>query len=135
MKRILKTVALLLTLAALLSIFAGCFSGTEKKEPNIAYGKKYLNARELSTPESERYLVFESDGTGYYYHLSSRSELSTTFIWRASDDGNAYIFPADDGAISGSISYEKEFLVFDTGSGFSLYVLEGSDLEKAIKGD
>ena len=132
MKRTLKTIALLLTLAALLSIFAGCFSGTDKKEPNIAYGKKYLNVRELSSPEPEGYLIFESDGTGFY---ALHSNYSQPFIWRASDDGNVYMFSTNEGLHGGSVSFEKEFLVFNTGSGFSLYVLEGSDLEQAIKGD
>ena len=132
MKRTLKTIALLLTLAALLSIFAGCFSGSGKKEPTIAYGKKYLNVRELSSPEPEGYLIFESDGTGYY---ALHSNYGQTFIWRASDDGNIYMFPTNEGMHSGSFSFEKEFLVFDTGSNILLYVLEGSDLEQAIKGD
>lgn len=142
MKRTLKTIALLLTLAALLSIFAGCFSVSGKKEPTIAYGKKYVSARELLASGTERYFVFESDGTGYRYTRTTNSEKSTTFIWRISDDGKVYMFPTNDedsnytnDAFSGSVSFEIEFLVFDTGSGVSCYVLEGSELEQEIKGD
>ena len=142
MKRTLKTIVLLLTLAALLSIFAGCFSGSGKKEPTIAYGKKYVSARELLASGTERYFVFESDGTGYRYVRATYSETSTIFIWRISGDGKVYMFPTNDedsnytsDAFFGSVSFETEFLVFDTGSGVSLYVLEGSDLEQAIKGD
>ena len=59
MKRILKTVALLLTLAALLSIFAGCFSSTVKA--SVVYDKEY---RFISGGDNRYCFVFHSDHTG-----------------------------------------------------------------------
>ena len=148
MKRILKTVALLLTLAALLSIFAGCFSST----PKIAYGKKYSL---IGHTDWESSYVFNSDHTGYYetHHTDSSSSNSYVYsgriyyVWRTGDGGNSiYLFKTkeefDEGSERFSISDlpmsfgdDGEFLIRLYTNGTERFVLEGSDLEKALNED
>ena len=155
MKRILKTVALLLTLAALLSIFAGCFSSTVKA--SVVYDKKY---QESLDGDNHRYFVFHSDHTGYYdvyfvstdgtgFILSGRID----FTWRVADDGTVYLFKLqatynDDHTEGKGLADFSTAMPLTFGDGFLIalsvstygtsirrYVLEGSELEQEIKGD
>jgi len=109
MKRALKSVALLLTLAALLSVFVSCFSGSDltgsttedsaKDKVSIVYDKKY---REHSNDDGSRYFVFHSDHTGYFEVHTSGTDYSTDedytvsakweFRWAVADDCSVALF-------------------------------------------
>ena len=155
MKRLLKTVALLLTLAALLSIFAGCFSSTVKA--SVVYDKKY---QERLDGDNHRYFVFHSDHTGYYdVYFVSTNETGVIlsgridFTWRAADDGTVYLFNLqatynDDHTEGRGLTDFSTAMPLTFGDGFLIalsvstygtsirrYVLEGSDLEKALNED
>ena len=156
MKRILKTVALLLTLAALLSIFAGCFSSTVKA--SVVYDKKY---QESLDDDNHRYFVFHSDHTGYYdvYFVSTNGTNVVVlsgridFTWRVADDGTVYLFKLqttynDDHTEGKGLADFSTAMPLTFGDGFLIalsvstygtsirrYVLEGSELEQALNED
>lgn len=146
MKRITKLVVLLVLAAILCPVLAGCCSGSDKKVPQIVYGKKY---ERLGAAESQiySYFVFEEGNVGYYYYVHTTS--TTDFIWEVAEDGLVYLFPTkvtgDDGTVSeayhdaaplsGSFTFGDGFMIWTGGSGLARYVLEGSDLAKSLERD
>ncbi len=165
MKRTLKTIALLLTLAALLSIFAGCFSSTvnasvvHDAQPSVVYDKEY---RFISGGDNRYCFVFHSDHTGYFEAHTSGTEYSGKeytvsakweFRWAAADDGSVALFGTKT-TYYDDTTEEKGFLNFSSsmpltfGNDFLLaygsnqygdyvrqFVLEGSELEQALNED
>ena len=143
MKRFAKIVVLLVLLAILCSVLAGCGIGTDEKAPQIVYGKEYRRFEEMEKAKGEySCFVFEEDNTGYYCDGYSGSK--TFFIWEVAEDGFVYLFPTktvgDDGTVgkpyggglTGSYTFGEGFMIWTGGAGSARYVLEGSDLEEAI---
>lgn len=163
MKRVLKTVALLLLLTALLSIFVGCSSGTVAGS-HLVYGKEY---REVVSNDDSRCFVFHSDHTGYCeahvsgtdYSIAEHKDVPYTvsgkweFRWAMADDGSVALFHTKT-TYYDDTTEERAFLDFNSampltvGDGFLIahnsnqygdsvrqFVLEGSSLEQAVKGD
>lgn len=148
MKRSTKLVVLLVLLAILCSVLAGCCSGSDKKAPQIVYGKKYgrLGAAEGQN-KSDFYscFVFEENNVGYFYYVYTGAK--TDFIWEVAEDGLVYLFPtkvtSDDGTVSepyydavplsGSFTFGDGFMIWTGGSGSTRYVLEGSALAESIE--
>ena len=163
MKRVLKTVALLLLFAALLSIFVGCSSGAAAGS-HLVFDKEY---KEVGSNDDSRCFVFHSDRTGYceahvsgtYYSIAESKEVSYTvsakweFRWAMADDGSVALFHTKT-TYYDDTTEERSFLDFNSampltvGDGFLIahgstqygdyvarFVLEGSSLEQAVKGD
>ena len=164
MKRILKTVVLLVLLAILCPVLIGCSSG--KIQPTIVYDKKYVYGTTSET--YHRYLVFHADHTGYYETFQIYSDDSVCsgkadFVWRAADDGTIYLFSKvltlSDEDTRGESKFEYGFswgMPITFGDGFLIalnvtpyvgvntaytsvntrqFVLEGSDLAKSLERD
>lgn len=145
MKKYFKAViSLVLVTLMCLSLF-GC--AQDSKGPIIQFEKKYVLG--------DNFYVFYSDGTGYYeihqenndYTLSGKIE----FRWETASDNMVYLFATnridyDDHTEGKSISiltlplvFGKDFFTYTKTSGYTMvdtscarYIVEGSDLEKAI---
>ncbi len=77
-KKILAVVLSIFAAVLLVSAFAGCSSETQAAgagagtTASITLNKKYIEANEISEPESEQiYYIFTSDDTGLYHYFSS----------------------------------------------------------------
>ena len=153
MKKFTKPLSLLVLAAILCLSLASCASGGKA---SIVFDKKYVYTYDGSS-QGEAFYVFKSDRTGYYeMHTTSKySDLDTArvysgridFVWRVGDDNSVYLFETDvtydenDNTQSISLgtfprTFGDEFMIRYYASGaIERYILEGSDLEKAIAKD
>ena len=161
MKNFLKLIALVTLAAILCTSFASC-SIVNKVFPKtegvpITFDKKYIRESGSETNiESytfyanqtgvmERYYVYSDSSPEYNYILSG----SVEFEWRIASDGGVYLFETNvhydeyhtkDKTINLNRSpcyFSDDFMVYtfsnQFGTSYRRCVLEGSDLEKALK--
>ena len=150
MKKLIKPLSLLVLAAILCLSLASCVSG---RKASIVFDKKYVYTYDGIT-QGEAFYVFKSDRTGYYeLHTTSTSDTARVysgridFVWRVGDDKSVYLFETDftydenDNTQSISLgtfprTFGDEFMIRYYASGsIERYILEGSDLEKAIAKD
>ena len=153
MKKLIKPLSLFVLAAILCLSLASCASGGKA---SIVFDKKYVYTYDGSS-QGEAFYVFKSDRTGYYeMHVTTTSSYSENtyvysgridFVWRVGDDASVYLFETDftydenDNTKALSLgtfplTFGDEFLTRYSASGtISNYILEGSELEKAITKD
>ena len=153
MKKFTKPLSLLVLAAILCLSLASCVSG---RKASIVFDKKYVYTYDGSS-QGEAFYVFKSDRTGYYeMHVTTTSSYSENtyvysgridFVWRVGDDASVYLFETDvtyddnDNVKALSLgtfplTFGDEFMIRYYASGsIERYILEGSDLEKAIAKD
>ena len=152
MKKFTKPLSLLVLAAILCLVFCSCASSGGKA--SIVFDKKYVYTYDGIT-QGEAFYVFKSDRTGYYeMHVTTTYPENTyvysgriDFVWRVGDDASVYLFETDftydenDNTKALSLgtfplTFGDEFLTRYSASGtISNFILEGSDLEKAIAKD
>ena len=151
MKKLIKPLSLLVLAAILCLSLASCVSG---RKASIVFDKKYVYTYDGIT-QGEAFYVFKSDRTGYYeMHVTTTYPENTyvysgriDFVWRVGDDASVYLFETDvtyddnDNVKALSLgtfplTFGDEFMIRYYASGsIERYILEGSDLEKAIAKD
>ncbi len=154
MKNFLKLIALV-TLAAILCVsFVSC-SLLNKVVPSnnsgdipITFDKKYIKDNSESGSTNVISYTFYANQTGimeqHTVYTSYTFSGTIAFEWRVAADGYVYLFQTgvrynDDHTegeklyMLGALSFGDEFMTAADGQGQAYYILEGSDLEKAMK--